>query len=41
MLFGDVIVVGYRLLKDGKVFREDLVFEIFSLCLVGLEEGLC
>lgn len=38
--FGDATVVGYRLLKDGKAFREDLASETLSLCLAGLEEGL-
>ncbi|PFX18395.1 Titin [Stylophora pistillata] len=38
--FGDATVVGYRLLKDGKAFREDLSSETLSLSLTGLEEGV-
>ena len=32
--------MGYRLLNDGKAFRDDLDWETFSLSLNGLEEGL-
>ena len=32
--------MGYRLLNDGKAFRDDLDLETLSLSLNGLEEGL-